>query len=731
MIDMNIRIFFLLAIAAISLGCTQGGNTANAGADISEFSLDSAQLTDQDTAELTLKVENVGGKTMDGNSKVWIYNVPFSESAWRLESINGDKTDQGIITGGELIETDKFYPRDPATNSPGATIMKDIILLPPGISYGLKRNYEFISRLCYPYRTTTSTNIVAASANEFRASKDTTAAATINSAGPISLALKSDSVVRSAGRIPMPFVVTNIGTGYPTARSAGTDCTDELADTPSHERGILKLNVLVDGEETDCSDETVSLDKSGKAVVWCNYELSTDNPKKEYHITATATYNYFATKSTKTEVTGVLGETGLPGGGAGGGGVVVATLVKSLCEKAGQKYDTNAIPACVDKSMASESPDSFPYPGTTVQVLAQPPACQKTFDVNYLNKCESDPNRAKILKDALGSRYESATIKTLNTHDLKAKDLKLGDLTLSDIDSWLISSQYTKSMLTDKEYALCTDTAKCKEKNVPYVKPLGITDALCSGCTNVELKLVLKSDPLKEIIKKTVTHKKADDKKLSDYEINGMSATLFLDKPIYGLKITEIGGKKISDMTKDTAKISEINLESFYLKYLLQGDEMNYPTRLIEDDQTTELAKGDGIIASNLYTDVKHDASFDTSLLGHIKCESTTKYTATTHAFCVTAVEAYKGQSVPLPKFSSTSSTECSTKCKSFGATYLGACNSADKKDKYECNGRNIIVYGLDITATTAKKYGCSNQCLCYRTDKGGLTSAESMLLCK
>ncbi len=731
---MNARVMILIAAAMFSLGCVDGNYSTNAGAQITELSFDSIQVAGGDSAELVLIVENVGVKTMDGDSKVWIYNVPFSDNAWSLSYINGDTENKDIILDGETIATENFYPYDMQTGASGAQISRVMLFNAPAIPSGMSETYDFTARMCYPYRTTSASIITSVSSQEFKAKTEASGSAgTINSAGPIQITLKGDSQIRSARRIPLPFVISNVGGGYPTARSSGTDCTSEVADTPSYQRNRVQLSISVDGDATDCVDKEVSLDDKGQAVVWCNYEFTGTNPKSEYHITATIFYNYFVTRSAQIQIEGVLGaEDSFPIGG-GGGRLVTSALLKSICEQSDQILYDSAVPVCADESTAIKE-NVFTYPGTEIEVLAEPLAYTPP----------TDKSRIDLLKNFLGSKYDTATIKTLNTHDLTANDLNMDDLSLTDIDSWYISSQYRKATLTDNVYLWCVDN-KCTETTTyeptykPYVKPLGLLDAICSDCGDTKLSLVEKADILKETVTfaKHKVHTSSDDSVLlKDMEsINGMKPQDFLNQPIYGLKITSIEGETVSEMTEDSAKISAINMEGFYLKYLIGGDEINYVYQTKYPMHGTDFEIPDAtilkaIISSNLNegfthsVDPKHDHS---SLLDHISCGSSMTYSPTTHSFCITEVARYKTKVPPFDAFSASTTAECTAKCKT--ADSPGGCTSA-LLGTFECKGSSIIQYELGYTFT--KLYGCpeSAPCRCYEIVETSLSSAEKLLLC-
>ncbi len=723
---MNARAVILIAITMFSLGCVEGNYSTNAGAQITELSFDSIQVAGGESAELLLIVENVGVKTMDGDSKVWIYNVPFSDNAWSLSYINGDTENKGIIVDGEIIATGNFYPYDMQTGASGAQISKVMLFNAPAIPSGMRETYDFTARMCYPYRTTSSSIITSVSSQEFKAKTEVSGSAgTINSAGPIQIALKGDSQIRSAQRIPLPFVISNVGGGYPTARESSADCLSEVADTPSYQRNRVQLTISVDGDATDCTDKEISLDDKGQAVVWCNYEFSGTNPKNEYHITAAIFYNYFITQSAQIQVEGVLGaEDFFPIGDGGGGTLVTSALLKSICDQSGQTlYENTPIPVCADEK-SDVNMVVFTYPGTEIEVLAEPLALNAAKTPLY------------YLKTYLGSKYDTATIKTLNTHDLTANDLKMGELSLADLDSWYISSQYRKTTLTDSVYVWCGENILCKDATTydPYVKPLGLLDALCSSCGTTTVHLVEKADLLKEDVT-LVKHKVSENEVLlkNVVSINGMAPKDFLNQPIYGLKITSINGKTVNEMAKDSAKISAINMEDFYLKYLIGNDDADYRYQIEYPMYKTDMETGgallEAIISSDLNDGFEHSVDpkhSHNSLLDHISCGGSITYSPTTHSFCIIDVSLYNGKTPPFNVFSASTTAECTAKCST--ANSPGSCTSAGK-GTFECKGSSIIEYYL---GESFKEYGCpaSAPCLCYRIVESSLSSAEKLLLC-
>ena len=726
---MNTRVLFLSAVVMFSLGCTGSNYSTNAGAQINELSFDYVQIAGGESAELLLIIENVGVKTMDGNSKVWIYNVPFSDNAWSLASINGDTSNKDIILDGELIATTNFYPYDMQTGASGAQISKVMLFNAPAIPSSMKEIYDFTARMCYPYRTTSTSIITSVSSQEFKATTDIEGnVGTINSAGPIQIALKGDNQIRSATRIPLPFIISNVGGGYPTTRDSGTDCTGEVADTPSYERNRVQLTISVNGDATDCTNKEISLNDKGQAVVWCNYEFTGTNPKNEYHITATILYNYFITRSAEIEVEGVISaEDSFPvgGGGGGGGTIVTSALLKSICDQSGQTLYDTPVPVCAD---ASASETVLTYPGTDIDVLAEPLALTPP----------TGKSRIDLLKNFLGSKYDTATIKTLNTHDLTANDLKMGELSLTDIDSWYISSQYRKTTMTDGVYVWCGKDILCKDAITyePYIKPLGLLDAICSDCGEIKLSLVEKADILKETVTFANHRVGGSGMLLKNMEsINGMSPQDFLNQPIYGLKITSINGKSVSEMTEDSAKISTINMEDFYLKYLIDGDDAeyryqaDYPMYGTDMELPTGASSGE-IISSSLNAGFVHSVEpkhSHNSLLDHISCGGSITYSQTTHSFCIKEASIYDGEKPPFDAFSASTTAECTAKCNTADAA--GGCTSAPI-GTLECKGSSIIKYFLGDSFE--KPYGCSSstKCFCYKTVESSLSSAEKLLLC-
>ena len=294
-------LLFVFAIVIIS-GCTLPTSGKKAefsttqGAVIKQFAFDMPSILDDEQVGLTIKVENVGAKTMEGTTKVWLYGPAMSADGdgrkkWKIET-------SGTAEGGAYVWTlssEKFYP--PTEDGPGSVEVFTSTLTPPNLEENVEDVYTFNARMCYPYHTTSRSTLTSISRDEYRTTAPTDELAeTKSSAGPIQIELQSKENIRiGAGNIPIVFVISNVGGGF--SAEQGT-CNVNL---PSAKRNKLKFTVTVDGEATDCADKEVNV-RTGQATVYCNYKFTSDVPSSEYHIVAKAEYDYYVTQETSIKV---------------------------------------------------------------------------------------------------------------------------------------------------------------------------------------------------------------------------------------------------------------------------------------------------------------------------------------------------------------------------------------------------------------------------------------------
>ena len=309
---MNKKYLAMIFLTVLVLGCSDSGSfDKNAGAAIKEFSIDITDLVENEETGVILSVQNVGGKTMPGDSKVWFYGPTFNNvSAEIIESWDvNDDIAEATTKDGYTIETNEFMPPDKDRGIEGEIIYADGTLKYTGdIPEGLPpQTFTFNARLCYPYLTSAATALKSQSRDEYRVNPiKSTKAQTIASAGPIQINLRGNENIRISGsRMQLQFDIINVGTGNPLQKNV-SDCFVG----PNIE--IAKLNkinftVTVDGVPLEnCDDKIVSIDKqTNKATAYCRAEIPevySNDPDHEFYITSTAEYDYYVTESLKVQV---------------------------------------------------------------------------------------------------------------------------------------------------------------------------------------------------------------------------------------------------------------------------------------------------------------------------------------------------------------------------------------------------------------------------------------------
>lgn len=304
----SLSLMIALAIVLSIAGCVGGGKSIysmNDGAVIKDFSFDTNKIYDDEYATLTLTIENVGAKKIPGNTEVYIYGTPITEDdskkgkEWYVSNNGGfDVNDNGEYMNLSL-SSDEFLPPDPEMNIPGTSKMFYVELEAPNVPDGMSNNYNFYTRLCFPYNTTSITKIVVTSSNELRyEGPKKSKAATINSAGPIHISIEGTPNVRpSRNSIPLVFKITNVGGGFATTQDYSCRVDPEVK-----ERDKVKVVVTVDGDVVeDCDNVEVRL-RNGEGTLYCTYTFEEGAPRTEYNVVATAIYNYYVTSSTSIEV---------------------------------------------------------------------------------------------------------------------------------------------------------------------------------------------------------------------------------------------------------------------------------------------------------------------------------------------------------------------------------------------------------------------------------------------
>ncbi len=303
-----IYILLALSLVVFTSGCVGGGEnqvySMTDGAVIRDFSFDVNQIYDDEPVTLSLTIENVGAKKIPGNTVVYIYHQPLTDSEdkrgkqWYVSNSGGFKVNDEEDYMTLSLKNDEFLPPSSEMNIPGTSRVFYIDLEPPNIPDGMSNSYPFIARLCYPYYTTALAKIIVVSENELRyEGPPKTDAVTRNSAGPIHISMVGSPTLRpSANQLPLVFKVKNVGGGFPTLQSY--PCT---VDPELRQRDKVMVNVTVDGSPADCGDGIVRL-RNGEGEIRCIYRFPAGAPSTEHDVTATVTYNYYVTAMTEIEV---------------------------------------------------------------------------------------------------------------------------------------------------------------------------------------------------------------------------------------------------------------------------------------------------------------------------------------------------------------------------------------------------------------------------------------------
>lgn len=295
----------LMALGVIVSGCTNNGGLTvqNAGGIIKDISFDFGSVFDDDTAILSLEIQNVGGKKID-STNLYIYGQTTgnNDDVWKVVSSMPSVTQSTPYISDNIGSAD-FAPPDAEQGIPGEGRIYTFVLDPPNMLDGIppvKQN--FYARLCFPYSTSTLSQVELTSKNEMRAKKITsTKAETINAAGPIQLELKTLKNIRSVSNgkeLPLVFSVKDVGGGFATYKSV--PCT---VDTNTADRGWVTVSVTVDGAAADCGEGKVII-RNGEGTIYCKKAFgAAETPRTSYRIVATAEYNYYVEKDTSILVT--------------------------------------------------------------------------------------------------------------------------------------------------------------------------------------------------------------------------------------------------------------------------------------------------------------------------------------------------------------------------------------------------------------------------------------------
>ena len=292
----------VLSIVFVS-GCSGGSYVVqNAGGVIQDFSFDFGSVYDDDTVILTAEVQNVGGKDI-ASTDLYVYGqtIGGDTNVWQvIQSVPSVSQTTPYIH--DSLASANFMPPDEEQGIPGGMRIYTFILQPPDMLDGIPPvRQDFYARLCFPYSTSTLTQVELTSKNEVRAKRITnTKADTVNAAGPIQLELKTHKNIRSVGgskELPLVFSVKDVGGGFATLPTVGCD-----VDTDTSDRGWVSVSVIVDGQAADCGGGTVLIRK-GEGTIYCTRVFGeADSPRTNFRIVATAEYNYYVEKAASVQV---------------------------------------------------------------------------------------------------------------------------------------------------------------------------------------------------------------------------------------------------------------------------------------------------------------------------------------------------------------------------------------------------------------------------------------------
>lgn len=291
----------ILGILLVS-GCTATNELMiqNAGGIIKDLSFDFGSVYDDEQSVLSVEVQNVGGKDIPATT-LYVYGQTFgaTNDVWQVVNAN-PAVDQEIPFVMDNIAAANFQPPDAEQGIPGEGQMYTFVLQTPNMLDGIPPvEQNFYAKLCYPYSTSTLTQVDLTSKNEMRANPITnTPADTINAAGPIQLELKTQKNIRpSLNALPLVFSVKDVGGGFSTLGAVA--CS---VDTPTSDRNWATVSVSVDGVAADCGTGQVLL-KKGEGTIYCTYTFGAGvAPKTSYRVVATATYNYYVEKAVSIQV---------------------------------------------------------------------------------------------------------------------------------------------------------------------------------------------------------------------------------------------------------------------------------------------------------------------------------------------------------------------------------------------------------------------------------------------
>ncbi|MCK5322273.1 MAG: hypothetical protein KAJ47_03335 [Candidatus Aenigmarchaeota archaeon] len=299
----------MLGMLGVS-GCTGDQNySGTAGVQINDMSFDYPSMTDDpnEVVSLAFELENVGSKDMAGDGTYWIYGPAINDDPdnvvtpdiWRTKgNLNG------ILTKGD------FYP--PIEGVSGAVVYDSVDFNPPAIPAGMSDSYNFFTRVCYPYTTTSLFKLYSQSREERASSRKmvgskqvSTDSAKRASAGPIQIDLNTQKEViikSSGGGLNLYFTVTDVGGGFATNATDTLNCPIKAtgANVPSTERGIVNVSVMVDGKDCLINEEKHGLARIRGGTGNFNCRVAEEDmssaaldPNHEFTVVARADYKYW------------------------------------------------------------------------------------------------------------------------------------------------------------------------------------------------------------------------------------------------------------------------------------------------------------------------------------------------------------------------------------------------------------------------------------------------------
>lgn len=305
---MNKKILVILFIIIISISACSGSSNVNFnpnnGATIEDASFDIKEVYDDEETSLLFDVVNVGGKDIpNGVVNVYIYGPQIDPATsantevWRLTG----SSPAGIAAANGYISTtvDSLPPPDTTLGTPGGRRSIELTFDPADVLDGVSVPTTFHVQACYPYTTSTTTQVEVSSKNEFRATGTRSSKKdTINAGGPIQVELQGEGSIRSGGAafvLPLVFKVTDVAGGFSTLNTEA--CGVDKATTL---RNRVNVEVSIDGitANIDCGSGTNKAEvklRDGVGTLFCSYTpaAAANTPIRTYMVSAEATYMYY------------------------------------------------------------------------------------------------------------------------------------------------------------------------------------------------------------------------------------------------------------------------------------------------------------------------------------------------------------------------------------------------------------------------------------------------------